>query len=255
VRILFIGDIFGSPGRRVTAEFLAAERDSFDLVIANGENATAGRGLSRKHYQELRDAGIDLITLGNHTWDQRETKDLLEETPRLLRAANYPPGTPGIELALLETAAGERLAVGQLLGRVFMEPVDDPFAAADRLVEQVPAGVPLLIDLHAEATSEKKVLGWHLRGKAAAVIGTHTHVQTADELLDRGTAYITDAGMTGVQDSAIGMGFEEVHYRFTTKMPRRYRPAEGEAELRGVIIDLEGERSTRIERLRWRVEP
>lgn len=255
MRILFIGDIFGSPGRRVTAEFLAAERDSFDLVIANGENATAGRGLSRKHYQELRDAGIDLITLGNHTWDQRETKDLLEETPRLLRAANYPPGTPGIELALLETAAGERLAVGQLLGRVFMEPVDDPFAAADRLVEQVPAGVPLLIDLHAEATSEKKVLGWHLRGKAAAVIGTHTHVQTADELLDRGTAYITDAGMTGVQDSAIGMGFEEVHYRFTTKMPRRYRPAEGEAELRGVIIDLEGERSTRIERLRWRVEP
>ena len=136
-----------------------------------------------------------------------------------------------------------------------MEPVDDPFAAADRLVEQVPAGVPLLIDLHAEATSEKKVLGWHLRGKAAAVIGTHTHVQTADELLDQGTAYITDAGMTGVQDSAIGMGFEEVHYRFTTKMPRRYRPAEGEAELRGVIIDLEGERSTRIERLRWRVEP
>lgn len=255
MRILFIGDIFGSPGRRVTAEFLAAERDSFDLVIANGENATAGRGLSRKHYQELRDAGIDLITLGNHTWDQRETKDLLEETPRLLRAANYPPGTPGIELALLETAAGERLAVGQLLGRVFMEPVDDPFAAADRLVEQVPAGVPLLIDLHAEATSEKKVLGWHLRGKAAAVIGTHTHVQTADELLDQGTAYITDAGMTGVQDSAIGMGFEEVHYRFTTKMPRRYRPAEGEAELRGVIIDLEGERSTRIERLRWRVEP
>lgn len=255
MRILFIGDIFGSPGRKVTAQYLSQERGSYDLVIANGENSTAGRGLSRKHFQELRDMGIDLVTMGNHTWDQRETKELLEESPRLLRAANYPAGTPGLELAIIEDSGGNRLAVAQLLGRVFMDALDDPFACADRLLAQVPEGVPLLIDMHAEATSEKKVMGWHLRGRAAAVIGTHTHVQTADELLDRGTAYITDAGMTGVQDSAIGMGFDEVHYRFTTRMPMRYRPAEGAAALCGVILETDGARCTGIERFRWSPEP
>ncbi len=252
MRILFIGDIFGSPGRKVTARYLAAHGDGFDLVIANGENATAGRGLTRKHFQELRELGIDLITMGNHTWDQQETKELLEESPRLLRAANYPAGTPGLDMAVIESSKGERLAVAQLMGRVFMDPLDDPFATADRLLERVPEGVPLLVDLHAEATSEKKVLGWHLRGKAAAVLGTHTHVQTADELLERGTAYITDVGVTGVQDSAIGMAFEEVHHRFTTKMPKRYRPAEGAATLCGVILETEGARCTGIERLQWK---
>src|SRR5690554_408626 len=186
VRILFIGDIFGSPGRKIAADYLAEHGADFDLVLANGENATAGRGLSRKHFDELREAGIDLLTLGNHTWDQRDTAELLEETPRLLRAANYPAGTPGLELAILEAENGERLAVTQLLGRVFMDPLDDPFAAADRITEQVPDGVPLLVDFHAEATSEKRVLGWHLRGRVAAVLGTHTHVQTADEMLQRG---------------------------------------------------------------------
>ncbi|HLR45947.1 MAG TPA: YmdB family metallophosphoesterase, partial [Deinococcales bacterium] len=134
MRILFIGDIFGRPGREITARYLRENRDRYDLVIANGENATSGRGLNRRHYRELRDAGIDLITLGNHTWDQADTAELLEESPRLLRAANYPAGTPGLEVALLETAAGKRLAVVQLLGRVFMNPVDDPFAAADRII-------------------------------------------------------------------------------------------------------------------------
>lgn len=252
MRILFIGDIFGTPGRQAAREYLEVHRADFDLVVANGENATAGRGLSRKHFFELRDMGIDLVTMGNHTWDQRETPELLEETPRLLRAANYPPGTPGVELAVIESAGGERLAVGQLLGRIFMEAVDDPFAAADRLISQVPAGVPLLVDLHAEATSEKRVLSWHLRGHAAAVIGTHTHVQTADEAVYRGTAAITDAGMTGIQDSAIGMGYEEVHWRFSTKRPQRFKPAEeGRAALCGVIITTERERATSIERVQW----
>lgn len=252
MRILFIGDIFGSPGRRVTARYLAQHRDQFDLVVANGENATAGRGLSRKHFEELRGQGIDLVTLGNHTWDQQETADTVNESPRLLRAANYPPATPGLEYTVIESAAGDRLAVAQLLGRVFMEPMDDPFAAADRLVASVPEDVPLLVDFHAEATSEKKVMGWHLRGRAAAVIGTHTHVQTADELLADGTAYITDAGMSGVQDSAIGMAFEEVHYRFTKRMPKRYRPAEpGRVALCGVILETDGSRCTNIERIRW----
>lgn len=251
VRILFIGDIFGRPGREAASRYLSRKRAEFDLVIANGENATSGRGLNRRHYRELRDAGIDLITLGNHAWDQSDTAELLEESPRLIRAANYPAGTPGVELALLEAPSGERLAVAQLLGQVFMNPVDDPFAAADRVVEQVPAGVPLLVDVHAEATSEKLVLGYHLRGRAAAVLGTHTHVQTADERIRQGTAYITDAGMTGVQDSAIGMAYEEVHWRFTTGRPRRYRPAEGDATVCGVSLVLEGTACTDIERIRW----
>lgn len=251
MRILFIGDIFGSPGRRVAASYLAGHADLFDLIVANGENATAGRGLSRKHFMELRDMGIDLVTLGNHTWDQRDTQELLAESPRLLRAANYPASTPGLELAMLQSAAGDRLAVAQIMGRVFMDPLDDPFATADRLLEQVPSGVPFLLDFHAEATSEKRIMGWHLRGRVAAVLGTHTHVQTADELLRQGTAYITDTGMTGVQDSAIGMAYDEVHHRFTTRMPRRFRPAEGDAALCGVILELEGARCTGIQRLRW----
>lgn len=252
MRILFIGDIFGNPGRRIAARYLAAHAGQFDLVIANGENATAGRGLSRKHFEELRGLGIDLITLGNHTWDQREAIELVEETPRLLRAANYPPGTPGLELSVIESAAGERLAVAQLLGRVFMEPMDDPFAKAESLLEMVPEGVPLLVDIHAEATSEKRVLGWQLRGQAAAVVGTHTHVQTADEMLVDGTAYITDVGMTGIQDSAIGMGYDEVHYRFTRHMPKRFKPAdEGRAALCGVILETSGARCTAIERINW----
>lgn len=250
--MLFIGDIFGNPGRRAAAACLAAHRDGFDLVVANGENATAGRGLSRKHFEELRGMGIDVITLGNHTWDQRDTQEVLAESPRLVRAANYPAGTPGIELAVVSAPGGERLAVAQIMGRVFMDPLDDPFAAADRLVEQVPAGVPLLVDFHAEATSEKRIMGWHLRGRAAAVLGTHTHVQTADERVERGTGYITDTGMTGVQDSAIGMGYDEVHYRFTTKLPRRFQPAEGEGELRGVVLDFDGARCTAISRFSWK---
>ena len=252
MRILFIGDIFGNPGRRVTASYLAAHAGQFDLVIANGENATSGRGLSRKHYEELRGLGIDLITLGNHTWDQREAIELVAETPRLLRAANYPPGTPGLELSVIESAAGERLAVAQLLGRVFMQAMDDPFQKAEGLLESVPDGVPLLVDFHAEATSEKRVLGWQLRGQAAAVVGTHTHVQTADEMVVDGTAYITDVGMTSIQDSAIGMAYEEVHYRLTRHMPKRFKPAEeGRAALCGVILETSGTRCTNIERINW----
>lgn len=252
MRILFIGDIFGNPGRRVTARYLAEHAGQFDLVIANGENATAGRGLSRKHFDELRGLGIDLITLGNHTWDQRDAIEVVAETPRLLRAANYPAGTPGLEMAVIESQNGERLAVAQLLGRVFMEPMDDPFAKAESLVEAVPDGVPLLVDVHAEATSEKRVLGWQLRGQAAAVVGTHTHVQTADEMVVDGTGYITDVGMTGIQDSAIGMAYDEVHYRLTRHMPKRFRPAdEGTAALCGVILTTSGDRCTHIERIRW----
>jgi metallophosphoesterase (TIGR00282 family) len=251
VRILFIGDVFGRPGLAVTRAFLDAHSEHFDFVIANGENATRGRGLVPGHFAELREAGVDVVTLGNHSWDQKETLELVEETPRIVRPANYPAGTPGLGFTTLHARSGERVSVAQVMGRVFMEALDNPFMAIDAIVEEIPADVPLIVDFHAEATSEKKVMGYHLRGRATAVLGTHTHVQTADEQVLGGTAYITDTGMTGVQDSSLGVGYEEVHYRFTKQLPRRYRPAEGPGTLCGVVITTEGSRATGIERIRW----
>lgn len=249
MRVLFIGDVFASPGLRVVGRYLATHRASFDAVIANGENAAGGFGITRKQAEQLWSDGVDVITLGNHAWDQAEVVDLLERSPRIVRAANYPSGTPGLGHTVVDTPAG-RLAVGQVMGRVFMDPLDDPFAAADRILEALP-GIPLVLDVHAEATSEKKVLGYHLRGRASAVIGTHTHVQTADESVFDGTAYITDVGMSGVQESSIGMQFEEVHARFTTRRPHRFRPANGRAVLCAVAFDVEGGRARSIERIRW----
>jgi metallophosphoesterase (TIGR00282 family) len=251
VRVSFIGDVFGTPGMRVARRYLAAHRAEVDLVVANGENAAGGFGLTRKHAEQLWSWGVDVITLGNHTWDQAEVVEVLESSTRIVRPANYPPGTPGLGHTTVQSAAGERLTVGQVMGRVFMEPLADPFAAVDAIVDATPAGQALLIDVHAEATSEKKVLGYHLQGRASAVIGTHTHVQTADEAVHAGTAYITDVGMSGVQHSSIGMQFEEVHARFTTRRPHRYRPAAGRATLCGVVLDLDGRRARTIERFQW----
>jgi metallophosphoesterase (TIGR00282 family) len=254
VRILFIGDIFGRPGLDVTSAYLAAFGEQYDFVIANGENATRGRGIVPGHFAELRAAGVDVVTLGNHSWDQQETLELVEETTRIVRPANYPPGTPGLGFTTLPARNGERATVAQVMGRVFLEPLDNPFSAIDAVIDAAPAGVPLIVDFHAEATSEKKVMGYHLQGRATAVLGTHTHVQTADEQVQGGTAYITDAGMTGVQDSSLGMAFSEVHYRFTRQLPRRYRPAEGPGTLCGVVITAQGARATSIERIRWTAE-
>lgn len=250
MRVLFIGDIFGKPGLRAAQRYLQRVRGEYDFVIANGENTAGGFGLTRKHYDQLRRAGVDVVTLGNHSWDQQETLELLEETPHLLRPVNYPPGTPGLGFATYATAGGERITVVQAMGRVFMESLDDPFQALDRVIDELPAG-PLIVDFHAEATSEKKIMGYHLRGRVSAVIGTHTHVQTADEGVFSGTAYITDVGMTGVQDSSIGMAYEEVHYRFVRKLPRRFRPAEGRASVCAVALTLEGARAVAIERIHW----
>jgi len=252
VRVLFIGDVFGSPGLRVVRHYLEAHRADVDLVVANGENAAGGFGITRKHVEQLWDWGVDVITLGNHTWDQAEVRDVLERSTRIVRPANYPPGAPGLGFTTVATTAGERLTVGQVMGRVFMEPLDDPFAAADAIVDATPADQALVIDAHAEATSEKKVLCYHLQGRVSAVIGTHTHVQTADDGVYGGTAYISDVGMSGVQHSAIGMQFQEVHARFTTRLPHRYRPASGPAALCGVLLDLDGRRARSIERFQWR---
>jgi len=251
VRVLFIGDIFSTPGMKVARSYLAETRNEYDFVIANGENAAGGFGITRKHFEQLRGAGVDVVTLGNHGFDQAEALELVEETPRLVRAVNYPPGTPGVGWAVFEARTGERVTVAQAMGRVFMDALDDPFRALDDVLEAAPEGQAVIVDFHAEATSEKRVMLYHLAGRASAVIGTHTHVQTADETVYRGTAYITDAGMTGVQTSSIGMGFEEVHARFVSKLPRRYRPASGDATLSGVVLELEGRRARAIRRLQW----
>lgn len=251
VRVLFIGDIFSKPGIRAVQAFLAEVRDEYDFIIANGENAAGGAGITRKHFSQMLDAGVDVVTLGNHTWDNREVVELLEETPRLLRPLNYPPGTPGLGYAAFTARTGERVHVAQAMGRVFMHPLDCPFRAIDSVVETLPENEPLMVDFHAEATSEKRAFGFHLTGRAAAVIGTHTHVQTADERIARGTALITDVGMTGVQESAIGMRYDEVLYRFTTGLPKRYKPAEGIGGVCAVSLGLRGGRATAIERIQW----
>lgn len=251
MRVLYIGDVFGTPGMRVVRHYLAAHRADVDLVVANGENAAGGFGITRKHVEQLWGWGVDVITLGNHTWDQSEVVEVLESSSRIVRPANYPPGTPGLGHTTVQSAGGERLTVGQVMGRIYMEPLDDPFAAADAIVDATPPGQALLIDVHAEATSEKKVMGYHLQGRASAVIGTHTHVQTADEAVHAGTAYITDVGMSGVQHSSIGMQFEEVHARFVTRRPHRFRPAAGPATLCGVVLDFDGRRARDIRRFQW----
>lgn len=251
VRVLFVGDVFATPGMKAVQAYLAAVREDHDLIIVNGENAAGGFGITRKQFDQLRAAGADVVTLGNHAFDQPETSQLLEETPRLVRAANFPPGTPGLGWTTVEARGGQRVVVAQLMGRVFMEPLDDPYRAGDRIVEEAGPGVPIIVDFHAEATSEKKVMGYHLAGRVSAVLGTHTHVTTADEQIFKGTAYITDVGMTGVQSSSIGLAFEEVHTRFTTKLPSRYRPADGPGTVNAVAVELDGTTAVAIRRVRW----
>lgn len=254
VRVLFIGDVFATPGMVAAQAFLKEHHHEYDLVIVNGENSAGGFGITRKHFEQLRNAGADVVTLGNHGFDKPDAVDLLETSPRLLRAANFPPGTPGLGAHVYEARNGGRVAVMQLMGRVFMDPLDCPFRTADDVLEGLPTGVPVIVEFHAEATSEKKVMGFHLAGRVAAVLGTHTHVTTADEAVFRGTAYITDVGMTGVQHSSIGMAFEEVHGRFVGKVPVRYRPAEGPATLNAVVLELDGVQATSIQRLRWEAD-
>jgi metallophosphoesterase (TIGR00282 family) len=252
MRVLFIGDVFAAPGLRAVQRYLRRHGEAYDLVVANGENTAGGFGITRKHFTELRAAGVDVVTLGNHSFDQAEAAELLEETPRLIRPATYPIGTPGLGHVTLQARDGSRVTIGQVMGRVFMEPGDDPFAAADAIVDAVPDDEAVIIEMHGEATSEKKVMAYHLQGRATAVIGSHTHVQTADEIVVAGTASISDVGMTGVQHSSIGMQFDEVQARFLTRRPHRFRPATGPGTLCAVVIEIDGRRARSIERLQWR---
>jgi len=246
MRILFIGDIVGRSGRAIVLDRLPLlTRDwRLDCVVINGENAAGGFGITEAIYQDLIDAGADAITLGNHAWDQKEALVFIERAPRLIRPVNYPPGTPGRGAALIETKGGAHVLVVNAMGRIFMDPLDDPFAAIEReLVAQPLAGTAdaIIIDLHGEATSEKQAMGHFCDGRASLVVGTHTHVPTADhQILSGGTAYMTDAGMTGDYDSIIGMQKEEPLRRFTTGIPSgRFEPALGTATLSGVAVETD----------------
>jgi hypothetical protein len=255
VRILFLGDIVGSCGRRAVAGVAGRLRGELglDYIVANGENAAGGRGITQAIAEELFGCGIDIISGGNHTFQVREVYPYLDEEPRILRPYNYPPGVPGHGIA----TAGD-LTVVNLIGRVFMgSDYDDPFRAAPRALAECPEGTAVLVDLHAEATSEKQALGWYLDGRVAAVIGTHTHVPTADHrVLPGGTAYCSDAGMCGARDSVIGDDRHAVVSRFLTQMPTRLPAAEGPAVVNGLLVEVDDStrRAISIERCDHQVD-
>jgi len=260
MRILFIGDIFGSPGRAIVKDRLPAlvKNHKIDLIIANGENAAAGFGITPALAEDLFELGIDVITTGNHVWDKHELVDYFAaengnphgQARRVLRPANYPPGTAGWG-TFQGTKTGVPYAVMNLQGRIFMGSNDDPFRTADDLLKQIKAKV-IVVDFHAEATSEKMAMGWYLDGRATLVVGTHTHVPTADErVLPGGTAYITDVGMTGPYESVIGVKKEIVVAKFLNNMPARFEPAIGDVRLCAVVVDCDEStgRARNIQRL------
>jgi len=244
LRILFIGDIVGKPGREAVKRFLKPLQveHKIDVTIANGENAAAGKGLTKEIADELYNNGIQFLTMGNHVWDQREIMNFIDREPRLVRPANYPVGAPGQGHGFIR-AMGKKIGVLNLSGRVFLPPLDDPFSGAIRWINQMKQETPIIIvDFHAEATSEKVALGWFLDGKVSAVIGTHTHIQTADaRLLHHGTAYITDVGMTGPRDSVLGVKKEIIINRFLTQLPAKFELASGPIQMNAVILDINEE--------------
>ncbi len=246
MRILFIGDVVGRSGRDAIAEHLpkAIADWTIDLTVVNGENAAGGFGITEDIYHEFIEAGADVVTLGNHTWSRKEALVFIERAPRLIRPLNYMPGTPGRGTALVDTRTGKRALVINALGRLFMEPVDDPFGPLDREIEACPlrqAADAIVVDFHCEATSEKLGAGYFCDGRVSLVVGTHTHVPTADhQILPGGTAYITDAGMTGDYDSVIGMQKDEPLRRFTTGIPGgRFEPATGVGTMCGVAVETD----------------
>ena len=259
MKLLFIGDVNARPGREALAALLPGLLEEYgpQLVIANGENAAHGLGITPRIADEMFDLGVDLITGGNHLFDRREIVDYLAEQPRLLRPANYPRGVPGFGVFVGE-AGGVPFMATTLAGRVFMPPLDCPFRALDRLLADEGSGIAVrIVDFHAEATSEKVALGLHADGRLSALIGTHTHVQTADErVLPGGTACITDVGMTGPHDGVIGVRADLILRRFLTGLPARFEPAEGKVILHAVLVDIDeaSGRARSIERIRRRHE-
>ncbi|HWI68928.1 MAG TPA: TIGR00282 family metallophosphoesterase [Nitrospiraceae bacterium] len=256
MKVLFIGDIFGEPGRRALARAvprLVAQRQ-IDIVIGNGENVAGGFGITPELAEELFDLGLAVITTGNHAWDKKEILDYFPREPRLLRPANYPSGVPGNGSVVVESAGGEQLGVLQLMGRAYMPTLDCPFQVAKKeLAALKKRTVAVIVDMHAEATSEKMAMGHYLDGEVAAVVGTHTHVQTADDqILPKGTAYVTDIGMTGPLHSVIGVKKELAIEKFLTGMPRRFEVASGPAIFCAVLLELDARlgKALSIERIR-----
>lgn len=257
MKVLVIGDIMGEPGRRAIARQLprVVSQHAVDLVIGNGENVAGGFGITPELAHELFEMGLAVITTGNHAWDKKEIIEYIQHEPRLLRPANYPAGVPGRGSIVVETAGGERLGVLQLMGRVYMPVLDCPFQVARRELAQLKTETSaILVDMHAEATSEKMAMGHYLDGDVAAVVGTHTHVQTVDEqILPKGTAYITDIGMTGPIHSVIGIKKELAIEKFLNQMPRRFEVATGPAVFSAVLIELDARLGKAIDIQRFRI--
>jgi len=257
MKVLFVGDIVGKPGREILRKGLRplVEREDIDLVIANAENAAAGFGVTKDIGDSLLDWGVDVMTSGNHIWDKKEVMGYIASEPRLLRPANYPAGVPGRGSYLAQTGDGRSIGIINVMGRVFMLSIDDPFAVVLKEIEALRHRTRVIIvDFHAEATSEKIAMGWHLDGKVTLVVGTHTHVQTADErILPNGTAYMTDAGMTGPHDGIIGMEREPSLERFLSGMPTKFEPASANPRLNGVLVraDEKTGRATAVTRLSY----
>lgn len=243
MKILFIGDIVGSPGREAVNKLLPELKKEYkiDFIIANAENAAGGSGITPKVAHELFNVGIDVLTSGDHIWKKREVFEIIDKDERILRPVNFPEGAPGEGKCVFKTRTGVSVGIMNVQGRVFMEALECPFKTAHRAQEALSKDTRVIIvDIHAEATSEKVALGWYLDGLVSAVLGTHTHIQTADEkILPQGTAYITDVGMTGPQDSVIGRKIEDVLERFVTAVPTRFEVAKENIQLQGVVLDID----------------
>lgn len=255
VKLLFLGDVVGKPGRQAVSYELhrLVDRYMVDLIIANGENAAGGFGLTEETAKDLFGCGIHILTSGNHIWDKKDAYGFIAKEEKLVRPANYPAGTPGKGSTVIKTAGGVKIAVLNLEGRVFMNNLDCPFRTADQEIESLRQETPIIfVDFHAEATSEKAALGFYLDGRVSAVVGTHTHVQTSDErILPGGTAYMTDAGMCGAFDSVIGVRKEEAIARFLTQLPTKFEVAKKNIRLNAVVIEVDGEsgKALSIERI------
>ncbi len=252
INVLFLGDVFGRTGRRLVEDLLPSlvHRHSIDLVAANVENASGGVGLTIKAAEELFASGVDVMTSGNHIYRHKEIHPYLKKEKRIIRPANYPPGNPGRGSVVVETPGGVPVGLVNVMGRTFMAPLDCPFRAADKEVESLKAAGAkvIIVDVHAEATSEKKALGYYLDGRVAAVLGTHTHVQTADEtILPQGTAYLSDLGMTGPHESVIGMKKETILERFLTGLPNRFEASNKGPVLEGAVLTLDESQNRAVE--------
>lgn len=243
MRVLFVGDVVGEPGREAIKTLVPklTKSEKIDFVIANAENVAGGSGVTPPLADELLNAGVDVLTSGDHIWKRKEILDRIKDDKRILRPANYPSPAPGFGSAIFESKKGIKIGVLNLVGRVFMDAVDNPFKAAiEEIKKLIKDTKVIIVDMHAEATSEKVALGWYLDGSVSAIVGTHTHVQTADEkILPRGTAFIADVGMTGPFDSVIGRRTDQVLARFITQMPARFETAENDIQMHGVILDID----------------